>query len=198
VHHPSPETFHMPDADVILYRQAFHTPEGEALLQEFLQTIAWKQERLTVYGRVIDSPRLTAWYGDPGKVYRYSGIALTPHPWTPALLQVKERVEALAHVPFNSVLLNLYRHERDSVAWHSDAEPELGSCPVIGSVSFGATRRFQLRHKYDRTLRQNVDLPHGSVLVMRGPTQHYWQHCVPKASTPQPPRVNLTFRSIME
>lgn len=152
---PAPDTFHMPDADVLLYRQVFSMPQKEALFQAFLRTIAWKQERLTVYGRVIDCPRLTAWYGDPGRTYRYSGITLTPHPWTPALLQVKEGVEALTQGAFNSVLLTLYRHERDSVSWHSDAEPELGPCPLIGSVSLGATRRFQLRHKYNRALQQH-------------------------------------------
>lgn len=191
------EAFPMSDAEVILYQDVFCLAESATLFQEFLQAIAWKQERIRVYGRVLESPRLTAWYGDAGKMYSYSGISLIPHAWTEALLLVKERVEALAQAPFNSVLLNLYRHERDSVSWHSDDEPELGQCPVIGSVSFGATRRFQLRHKHDRGLRQTIDLPPGSVLVMRGPTQHSWQHCVPKASKPQPPRINLTFRLIV-
>lgn len=191
------EALHLPDADIIFYRQVFSPVEGDALLQEFLRTIAWKQEHIGVYGRVLASPRLTAWYGDAGKVYRYSGITLTPQAWTEALLQVKARVETLAQAPLNSVLLNLYRHERDSVSWHSDDEAELGLCPVIGSVSFGATRRFQLRHKQDHTRRHAMELPHGSVLVMRGETQHFWQHCVPKASQPQAPRINLTFRRIM-
>jgi alkylated DNA repair dioxygenase AlkB len=191
------EVVTLPDADITLYPQVFSPAEGNALLQEFLQAIAWKQEHVHVYGRVLASPRLTAWYGDAGAMYRYSGITLTPHAWTEALLGVKARVESLAQVPLNSVLLNLYRHERDSVSWHSDDEAALGPCPVIGSVSFGATRRFQLRHKQDHTLRYTMELPHGSVLIMRGPTQHFWQHCVPKTSTPQVPRINLTFRRIV-
>ena len=191
------EALNLPDADITFYPQVFSPAEGDGLLQEFLQTIAWKQEQVHVYGRVLASPRLTAWYGEAGKVYRYAGITLTPQAWTEALLHVKARVETLAQAALNSVLLNLYRHERDSVSWHSDDEVTLGPCPVIGSVSFGATRRFQLRHKHDRTLRRTIELPHGSVLVMRGPTQHCWQHCVPKASKPQAPRINLTFRRIV-
>jgi alkylated DNA repair dioxygenase AlkB len=110
---------------------------------------------------------------------------------------MKARVEQVADVPFNSVLLNLYRDGRDSVAWHSDDEPELGENPVIASVSFGAERRFQFKHKHNPDLRQTIDLTHGSLLLMRGTTQHFWKHQIPKTQKPCGARINLTFRTII-
>src|SRR5262249_24736355 len=151
-------------------------------LQKLMETINWKQEKIKLYGKPIDLPRLTAWYGDEGKSYTYSGIKVDPEPWTADLLDIKQEIETVSGTSFNSVLLNLYRGELNSVAWHSDDEPELGTNPVIGSVSFGATRSFQLRHKQNKKLRVNINLTHGSYLLMKGPTQHCWQHQVPKAS----------------
>jgi len=145
----------------------------------------------------MDVPRLTAWYGDEGKSYRYSGHTYHPQPWSSALLEVRRAIEPVCGVVFNSVLLNYYRDERDSVGWHSDDEPELGVNPVIGSVSFGATRSFQLRHKQDRKQKLTVELSNGSLLVMRGPTQHHWLHQVPKSAAAKGARVNLTFRAIL-
>ncbi len=121
---------------------------------------------------------------------------MEPQPWNSVLIIVKEKVEAIAHTRFNSVLLNLYRDGRDSVGWHSDDEPELGKNPVIASVSFGASRRFVFRHKYQKNLKLEMELTHGSLLMMKGSTQHFWQHQVPKTSRAFQPRVNLTFRWI--
>jgi alkylated DNA repair dioxygenase AlkB len=126
----------------------------------------------------------------------YSGITVEPKPWTDPLKQIKERVEEVAEVNFNSVLLNHYRNERDSVSWHSDDEPELGKNPVIGSVSFGDVRDFQLRHKTNKSMKINEKLPHGSYLEMAGSTQHHWEHQIPKRSRKIGPRINLTFRII--
>jgi alkylated DNA repair dioxygenase AlkB len=121
---------------------------------------------------------------------------MEPEPWTPPLLEIKARIEEEAGVEFNSVLLNLYRDGRDGVAWHSDDEPELGPSPLIGSVSLGATRRFQFRLKSRKELRRELNLEHGSFLLMSGSTQRTWQHQVPKTSRRVEPRVNLTFRNI--
>jgi alkylated DNA repair dioxygenase AlkB len=190
-----PERLFMPDADVVLHRLVFSYAEQNKLFQSLLKNVPWKQHVLTVYGRSINAPRLSAWYGDPGAVYRYSGLRLAPMPWTSTLLEIKLIVENLTATRFNSALLNLYRDGRDSVGWHSDAEPELGRHPVIASVSLGAERRFTLQHK--KTRRQiSVDLEPGSVLLMSGPTQHYWRHQLPKSRRAVAARINITFRVI--
>jgi alkylated DNA repair dioxygenase AlkB len=142
-------------------------------------------------------PRLTAWYGEGEAYYTYSNIAMRPRFWTPLLSHIKRKIEKVAQVEFNSVLLNLYRDGKDSVSWHQDNEPELGKEPVIGSVSFGSTRCFQFRHKLRKDLRRfDIALTHGSLLIMRGTTQQFWQHQIPKTHKPVGQRVNLTFRII--
>lgn len=187
----------MPDADVSLFEQFFSPAEADRLYQALGTGIRWQQDRITVYGRSFDQPRLTAWYGEPGKSYAYSGIRLRPHAWTPELRAIRRRIEEETREEFSSVLLNLYRTGRDSVSWHRDDEPELGRDPVIASVSFGATRVFRMRHATRRDL-QRIDIPlgHGSLLLMRGSTQHHWEHAVPKTARPVGPRINLTFRRI--
>jgi alkylated DNA repair dioxygenase AlkB len=185
------------DADIDHLPGFIPSPDRDRLLVDLIGTTAWREDTFKIYGREVPVPRLIAWYGDPGREYGYSKIVMAPVPWTPALLDVKARVESAAGAGFNSVLLNYYRDGRDSVSWHSDDEPELGPAPVIGSVSFGATRKFQLRHRADRGRRYALDLTHGSLLVMRGPTQRCWQHQVPKTARAVGPRVNLTFRTIV-
>jgi alkylated DNA repair dioxygenase AlkB len=128
--------------------------------------------------------------------YKFSGIHLEPEPWIPTLLKVKEKVDEIAKVNFNSVLLNLYRDGNDGISWHTDAEPELGNNPVIGSVSFGGARRFMFRHKHNQELKTEIELIDGSFLLMAGATQHFWQHQIPKTSKRVQPRINLTFREI--
>ena len=186
----------LPDADIILYPSLFDQPECDRLLTELTQTIQWRQDWITIYGRSLPQPRLTAWYGDPGKSYTYSGITMNAVPWTPTLLALKEKIDSLAGVVFNSVLLNLYRDGNDSMGWHSDNEPELGTNPAIGSISLGGTRKFMLRHQFKKGLKYQLELPSGSFLLMQGTTQHYWQHQVPKTKRPVLPRINLTFRVI--
>jgi alkylated DNA repair dioxygenase AlkB len=192
----TPQVLDLPDGDAIVYPSFFPQAEADRLLQELLTTTAWRQESITLYGRPIEVPRLTAWYGDEGTGYTYSGIVNEPQPWTPALLAVKRAVEVPAGVTFNSVLMNRYRTGRDSVAWHSDDEKEFGENPVIASASFGGTRTFQLRHKKRKNLKASVELTHGSLLLMRGATQHHWLHQVPKTAKEVAERVNLTFRVV--
>ncbi len=186
----------MSNADVIFYPAFFSEIESDQLLESLIRQIAWTQETAKMFGRTIDIPRLTAWYGDEGKSYSYSGISNTAVAWTEDLLKIKTRIEPIADINFNSVLLNRYRSGNDSVSWHSDDEPELGANPVIGSVSFGQTRRFQFKHKKDSKLRQTIELTHGSFLLMRGATQHNWLHQIPKSEKPMDERINLTFRVI--
>ena len=190
------QNLNMPDAEVLFYPNLFSTSESMDLFHDLTQSTAWEQREIHVPGKTVPLPRLTAWYGDSGKTYRYSGMTHDPHPWTPSLTTIKERVEAVANMQFNSALLNLYRNEQDSVSWHSDDEPELGPNPVIASVSFGAPRLFQFKHKHDSKLRRDTELTSGSLLLMRGTTQKFWKHQIPKAKEPCGARINLTFRVI--
>jgi alkylated DNA repair dioxygenase AlkB len=188
----------LPDAALTLHEGFFNPSESAALFTALYEQTAWEQRYVKIYGKQYAEPRLTAWYGEPDKQYSYSGLTLQPLPWTPLLLGIKARVDAAAQTTFNSVLLNFYRTGRDSNGWHQDNEPELGQNPVIASVSFGATRRFQLRHKFNPTLpKLSLDLPPGSLLIMAGPTQHFWQHQIPKTAQAVAQRINLTFRVIL-
>lgn len=187
-------TLRLPGGIVDFYPDYFSPLESDAWFAYLKQHTPWEQETLHLFGKDIPVPRLTAWHGKPGAIYTYSNVEHHPHPWNPTLLRIKRRVEAAAGTSFNSVLLNLYRDGEDSVSWHSDDEPELGSNPFIASVSFGAVRRFHMKHKKDKKVRHAFDLPHGSLLVMRGSTQHYWLHQIRKTARPSGPRINLTFR----
>lgn len=173
----------------------FDKIKSDYLFQKLRKEIEWKQESMSMYGRTINFPRLTAWYGDNDKPYSFSGITLTPNPWTSEILEIKHAIEPKSNVIFNSVLLNLYRNGNDSISWHTDAEKELGKNPVIASVNFGAIRKFQLRHK---TTKEKIEiiLEHGSLLIMQGELQHFWKHQVPKTKKKVEERINLTFRVI--
>jgi alkylated DNA repair dioxygenase AlkB len=192
------ERLPLQDADIRYYANFFDPETAARYFQTLLCEAAWEQRTLLVYGKRHPEPRLTAWYGDEGATYSYSGTTRYPKPWTPLLLEIRERVEQAADVRYNSLLVNQYRDGKDSVSWHSDDESGLGHNPSIASVSFGAIRAFQLRHRQDKHLRHTIDLAPGSLLVMQGPTQHYWHHQVPKTSRLVGPRINLTFRAVTQ
>ena len=182
-------------ASAVLYRNALSDEEASAAFRELESSVPWEQRSITVFGRRVPQPRLVAWFGDPGRNYRYSGDLLHSQEWTSGLRELRTICESLAGSKFNAVLLNLYRDGGDGVAWHADDESELGVDPVIGSLSLGATRRFDLRHRESgRTV--STDLPHASFLVMSGATQRDWMHQIPKTKRPVGPRINLTFRWI--
>jgi len=168
--------------------------EAAVYFEQLQREIAWEQRPIRIFGKAVMQPRLTAWYGDPGKAYSYSGITLQPLAWTPALQEIRQRAAALAGVVFTGALLNLYRDGQDSMGWHRDNEKELGRNPVIGSVSFGATRQFQFRKYEDKSGLISLDLPDGSFLLMKGETQHYWEHRVAKTAKSIGIRINITFR----
>ena len=174
----------------------FSVQESIILMKEFISNVPWQQRTVTMYGKQIITPRLTAWYGDKGKDYTFSGTKFDPLPWTKELLQIREKVEQIADVTFNTVLLNYYRDGSDSVAWHSDDENELGIKPVIASVSLGQARRFDVRHKVDHQKKYSVNLENGSLLLMRGDLQHSWEHRIAKSTKILKERINLTFRII--
>lgn len=187
----------IPDADVEFTPGFFDPAEASELHRDLTAHAKWEQQTFRMFGRDVRAPRLSAWYGDPGARYTYSGVALDPLPWLPELTTIRCRLEAAVGHGFNSVLLNLYRDGADGMGWHSDDEPELGPRPTIASLSFGATRRFLLRHRDRRDLATVEIAPaHGSLLVMSGTTQRFWKHRVPKSARPLAPRLNLTFRSV--
>lgn len=191
------ESIAMPDADVsILHGMETPLPYGQMLSKLMEQTI-WRQEAVNIYGKRYDQPRLVSLYGDPGKQYDYSGISLRPLPWTDLLREIKRRIEDCTDATFNAVFLNLYRDHNDSMGFHSDDEKELGPNPVIASLTFGATRTFLMKHKFRKELPLvKVPLEAGTVLLMKGATQHNWKHGINKQTAPCGPRVNLTFRTL--
>lgn len=169
---------------------------AEAFAQIKFTHIRWKRDHMVIYGKPIALPRLTAWYGDPGKSYSYSGITSIPQQWNKGLLYIKDKIEQATALTFNSVLLNWYRDGEDHMGWHADDEAELGVNPVIASVNFGYTRDFVLRRIDDPSKKIVIPLTHGTLLVMGGELQHYWQHSVPKRKKIKGSRFNLTFRFI--
>jgi len=184
------------DGEARLWPAAFGPEEASRLFDALRAGIHWRQEEIVIFGQRRRVPRLVAWHGDPGAGYRYSGTDHDPEPWTPELESVRARVNELGATRFNAVLLNLYRDGRDGMGWHADDEPELGRDPVIASVSLGAPRRFCLRHRRRKDLKLDLELPHGSVLLMAGSTQHHWVHALPKTRRPVGERINLTFRRV--
>ena len=184
------------NADISLYSNLFSPKEADDFFEILKKIIAWKQEKIEIFNEIHDIPRLTAWYGEPNQTYVYSGIEVKSIPWNKPLLHIKEKIEALSNIQFNSVLLNIYRSGADGVSWHSDDEPELGRNPSIGSVSFGESRPFQLKHKSLDNTKQKIILEHGSYLLMQGETQHHWLHQIPKSKKEMGERINLTVRVI--
>jgi len=186
----------LPGADVTFAPAWLTIDEADRLLSLLRDELPWEVHRIRMFGRVVDSPRLSAWIGDADATYRYSGTRFVPHPWTPVLLALRDRVAEACGTRFNSVLCNRYRDGNDSMGWHSDNEPELGREPVIASLSFGAARRFRLRHRTDPTRRLDIDLESGSLLLMRGATQENYRHDLPRTKRAVGERINLTFRLI--
>ncbi len=187
----------LPEAgEVFLYPGFFNATESRHYMAQLLQDVPWKQEPITIFGKTVLQPRLTAWYGDEGTTYSYSGITMPSRKWLPVLEEIKARIEAVSGVCFTGVLLNLYRDGQDSMGWHRDNEKELGINPVIGSVSFGAERVFQFRRYAQKDAKISLTLTNGSFLLMQGATQHNWEHCLPKRAGVAGMRMNLTFRVV--
>lgn len=179
----------------------FSQEKADNLFSSLLQEIEWKQETIRIAGIARQQPRLSAWYGDAHAAYSYSGIHLTPLPWTVNLLQIKHAIEIASDTAFNSVLLNLYRNEQDSMGWHADNEIELEKKPCIASLSLGETRQFLLKPNNQQAKqsqkRCQINLTHGSLLLMEADTQSHWLHSIPKEKSVCKARINLTFRNII-
>ncbi|WP_179347684.1 alpha-ketoglutarate-dependent dioxygenase AlkB family protein [Winogradskyella pacifica] len=190
-------TFDLPGADVTLFENFFSTKESNRLYASLLKNTIWEQDSMTIYGKQVNLPRLTAWYGDTAKTVSYADNNRKMLPWNADLKCIKERVEQEVSIKFTRCLLNYYRDGKDSVDWHQDYEESQRENTVIGSVTFGATRPFQLKHATRNDLKRiSIPLAHGSLLLMQGATQNNWKHKIPKTSKPIQPRINLTFRWI--
>jgi alkylated DNA repair dioxygenase AlkB len=186
----------LPGADLRWIPQWLAPDEADRWLAELRSSIPWEVHRIRIFGREVDSPRLSCWIGNADASYTYSRTRFEPHPWTATLSVLRERVEAACEASFNSVLANLYRDGNDSMGWHSDDESELGSHPVIASLSFGAARSFRFRSRDDKRAVRSLELPSGSLLRMAGDTQRLYQHDLPKRRGLNDARLNLTFRYI--
>ncbi|MEO1012734.1 MAG: alpha-ketoglutarate-dependent dioxygenase AlkB [Bacteroidota bacterium] len=186
----------LPDSDIAYVPSFLGEQQAWNCFQNFKDTVPWRQDTITLFGKTHLQPRLTALYASNRKTYSYSNITMTPLPFSGELLRIKKEVDALAHQNFTTCLLNLYRDGRDSNGWHADDEKELGKNPVIASLSLGQERFFHLKHRRHKEVRHKILLEHGSLLLMRGETQHHWLHQVPKTAKPIGERINLTFRVI--
>lgn len=195
----SPQPVSLPlDNGILTYYPAFiHPSDCEHYIGKLKNEINWKQENIRIFGKSCLTPRLTAWYGNAGAAYSYSGLKLSPEPWTPALVHLRDMIISATGCRFNSVLLNWYRDGNDSMGWHADDEKELGINPVIASLSLGQERDFRFRRKDNHRKIFKVKLANGSLLVMGGSIQHFWQHALPKSAGIKNERINLTFRMIM-
>mgnify|MGYP000450684825 CR=1 FL=1 len=186
----------LPDSDIHYFPNFLDTQKANFYFRTFKDKIPWQQDNIRVYGKIYPQPRLTALFATNKKPYSYANITMQPHKFSKELLEIKQKIEHETAVDFTTCLLNLYRNGKDSNGWHSDDEKELGQNPVIASITLGQERYFHLRHKKDKTLKHKMLLEHGSLLLMQGKTQQYWQHQIPKTLKSIKERINLTFRVI--
>lgn len=184
------------NAELIYYENFYSSEESKKIFKDLRESLAWKQDKIKLFGKTHDVPRLQAWYGDKDKNYSYSGIKMNPNDWTNSLLQLRLDIEQKTGAKFNSVLANLYRNGNDSNGWHADDEKELGKNPVIASLSFGESRKFKMKHKSAKDLKYDIVLKDGSLLLMKGTTQHFWKHTITKTKHRIGERINLTFRLV--
>jgi alkylated DNA repair dioxygenase AlkB len=187
----------LPDAELRYAEQFYRPDQADRLFRALQNELPWQQHRVKLFGKEHPAPRLSAWHGDSGASYAYSGQRYQPHDWTPALREIRADLERHLQERFNSLLANRYRDGQDSMGWHSDNEADLGEKPLIASLSFGVPRRFVLRHRY-HPAQEDVDmmLAHGSLLIMAGECQKAWKHQLPKSKKISGERINLTFRQV--
>ncbi len=184
------------DGTVHYYGKLFNQKEANSYLENLLNTIEWRNDEAIIFGKKIITKRKVAWYAEQPFAYTYSNTTKLALPWTKALLELKTLVEQQTGETFNSCLLNLYHNGDEGMAWHSDAETDLKRNGAIGSLSFGAERKFAFKHKQTKE-KVELILEHGSLLIMKGTTQTHWLHKLPPTKTISKPRVNLTFRTIV-
>lgn len=190
------EKLKLPDCDIWYYPGFLDADEATRCFEALRLETPWRQDDIKVFGKTYPQPRLTALYGNNQKPYQYSNIQMHPVPFTPLLKTLKAAADKISGTSFSTCLLNLYRDGMDSNGWHADDEKELGTNPIIASLSLGQERSFHLKHKKNKGLKHKMVLEHGSLLLMKGSTQHNWLHQIPKTRRPVGERINLTFRVI--
>ena len=186
----------LPDGELLYFPNFLAKETADVYFEELLADIPWQADKITVFGKTYDQPRLTSLHALDATPYTYSNITMHPHPMGLVLSSLLEKIKEVKNHPFNAVLLNLYRNGQDSNGWHADNEKELGTNPVIASISLGQERFFHLKHRKIKKQRLKIKLEHGSLLIMGGAMQHHWLHQIPKTSKPIDSRINLTFRLI--
>jgi alkylated DNA repair dioxygenase AlkB len=181
------------DGSLVDHGLVYSISESQIIMDRLLTEIPWRSDTAFIYGRHITTKRKVAWFGDDGFNYNYSNQTRAALPWTELLLELKAKVGEHCQYEYNSVLLNLYHNGSEGMGWHSDDEKELGDAPNVASLSFGAVRRFDMRHKVSsKTISQSLEP--GGLIVMSGQSQACWRHQVPKQLRVMEPRINLTFR----
>ncbi len=183
------------DGSAVMYHGFIDSNCADAAFRRLIVDTPWEQRDIAVFGKMHREPRLSAWHSEPHISYTYSGVLRTPQPWTPLLTELRDKCADISGATFNSVLVNLYRNGSDGVGWHADNEASNGRQPTIASLSFGASRRFDFRHRESKTTIK-VQLHPGSLLIMSGLSQHCWVHQLPRTKRVTEPRINLTFRRV--
>jgi len=189
---PGKKIFDLPDLELMQYDGFIPKEDADRYYTSLLYGTPWREYQMPMYDKIVTAPRMVAWYGSADE----AGESALP--WTPELLELRDKLQKETELSFNAVLLNLYRNGNDSVAWHSDKEHRIGKNPNIASVTFGQTRPFRFRHKTDKSL-PHVEIPlhHGTLLLMSGTTNTFWEHHIPKSAKDMLPRINLTFRQVV-
>ena len=185
------KNYNEPDLELMQYDGFIPKDQADFYYNTLLHNTPWHEYQMPMYDKVVTAPRMIAWYGEQEEAGENAW------PWTPELMQLREKVQNETGLSFNAVLLNLYRNGNDSVAWHSDKENKIGKNPNIASITFGQTRPFRFRHKLDKNLEHlEIPLHHGTLLLMSGTTYTFWEHHIPKSAKEMLPRINLTFRQV--
>jgi alkylated DNA repair dioxygenase AlkB len=188
----------LPQAELIYLPNFYNNEKSDGFFKTIKEETNWQHKDITVFGKTYKEPRLTALFGESKQAYGYSNVTLFPDVFTPTLKSIKDEVEKVSECSFNTLLVNLYRNGSDSNGWHADNEKELGTNPIIASISFGEVRPFHFKHRQLKDHRYKLNLEHGSLLIMKGEMQHYWLHQIAKTKKDIRPRINLTFRKLIE
>ncbi|OIQ30705.1 MAG: alpha-ketoglutarate-dependent dioxygenase AlkB [Bacteroidetes bacterium MedPE-SWsnd-G2] len=195
---PNKTSFHLPQAEINYFPNFLIKPEADKLFKILLSQTPWQNDEITVFGKTYPQPRLTAYYSTINTSYSYSNITMGSKPFPDYLEKIRLKIEQATNETFNAVLLNLYRNGQDCNGWHADNEKSLGVNPVIASLSLGAERTFNFKHRKIKDEKHKINLHHSSLLIMKGEMQHHWLHQIPKTKKQKEARINLTFRYINE
>ena len=187
----------LPNAELVYCPGFLSKSEADYYYELLKSETDWQQDDITIFGKTYKQPRLTALYGKNKKTYSYSGITMSPEPFTEALMTLETKIYSEYNISFNTVLLNWYRDGNDSNGWHADNERELGRDPIIASLSLGEERPFHFKHRILKNERHKLLLEHGSLLIMKNEMQHHWLHQISKTKKDVGGRINLTFRQIL-